>query len=273
MVSLFAHGVFPSRKDIVLKDLLIWALLAGACLFSLTARASDSNFEIHVFPSETVDAGRTMVELHSNMAISGTTQKTDGVLPTQHVLNESLEVAHGLTSWFETVFYTAASVQPGMDAQYVGNRIMPRIRVPEQWDWPVGLGLGTAVTYQRRSYSTDTWTLQIVPIIDKRWGPWYLAANPAVGRALKGEDTSRGWEFSPSVKVSYDITRKVAAGFEYYASLGPLGGFYTFQKQQQLFSVVDLNLGPAWEFNFGAGVGLTGASDAFVVKMILGHRF
>lgn len=176
MVSPVARGFFPIRKDMFFEGLLVWALL-GACLFSLSARASESNFEIHVFLSETVDAGRAMVELHSNMAISGTTQKTEGVLPTQHALNESLEVAYGFTSWFETALYTAASVQPGMDGQYVGNRIMPRIRVPEQWDWPVGLGLGTAVTYQRRPFSTDTWTLEIVPIIDKRWGPWYLAGQ------------------------------------------------------------------------------------------------
>ncbi len=36
---------------------------------------------------------------------------------------------------------------------------------------------------------------------------------------------------------------------------------------------IDLNLGPNWEFNFAAGIGLTGGTDHLLVKMILGRRF
>jgi hypothetical protein len=215
-----------------------------------------------------------MVELHSNMAVSGTTQKAEGVLPTQHALNESLEIAYGFTSWFETAVYSAVSVQPGMDGQWVGERIFPRVRVPESWGLPFGLGFATAITYQRRPFSRDMWTVEILPIIDKRWGPWYLSANPGVGRSLKGQSTGRGWEFSPSVKGSHDITPKVAVGIECYSSLGAVRGFDPTREQQHtLFSAVDLNLSPEWELNFGAGVGLTPASDALVLKMILGRKF
>jgi len=249
-------------------------LLAGTCLISLSARAGDSNFEIIVHPSETVEAGHAAMELHSNMTMSGATQKIDGVLPSRHALNESLEVAYGVSSWFEASVYSAVSVQPGMDGQWVGERIFPRVRAPEAWGLPVGLGFATAITYQRRAFSTDTWTLELVPILDKRWGPWYFSVNPAVGRSLRGENTGHGWEFSPSLKGSYDITRKVAIGIEYYSSFGPLSGFDPVREQQhQLFSVVDLILAPEWEVNFGAGVGLTGATDAFVLKMILGRKF
>jgi len=215
-----------------------------------------------------------MVELHSNMAVSGTTQENCSILPTQRALNNSLEIAYGFTSWFETGLYTATSVQPGMDGQYVGERSFPRIRVPEEWGLPFGLGFGSALTYQRRPFSKDMWTLEMLPILDKRWGPWYLAANPAVVRSLKGESTGRGWEFSPSFKVSYDITQTIAVGFENYSNFGPLSGFHSVREQQhELFGVVDLNLAPEWELNFGAGIGLTEASDPFVLKMILGRRF
>jgi hypothetical protein len=37
--------------------------------------------------------------------------------------------------------------------------------------------------------------------------------------------------------------------------------------------VVDLDLGPKWEFNAGVGFGLTPSSDRLIVKMILGYRF
>ena len=35
--------------------------------------------------------------------------------------------------------------------------------------------------------------------------------------------------------------------------------------------VVDLDLGPKWEFNAGVGFGLTPSSDRLIVKMILGY--
>jgi hypothetical protein len=57
-----------------------------------------------------------------------------------------------------------------MQGQWVGNRLFPRVRIPESWDWPVGLGLVAFISYQPRSFSTDTWTFEILPIIDKRWG-------------------------------------------------------------------------------------------------------
>jgi hypothetical protein len=91
---------------------------------------------------------------------------------------------------------------------------------------------------------------------------------------LSGKNTNQGIEFNPRLKISYDLTSKIAGGIEYYGSLGPIRGFYPFQKQkQQIFPVIDLNLGPDWDFNFGVGFGLTGQTDRLVVKMILEHRF
>jgi hypothetical protein len=37
--------------------------------------------------------------------------------------------------------------------------------------------------------------------------------------------------------------------------------------------VLDLDLGPRWEFNFGVGAGLTPSTDRLIVKLILGYRF
>ncbi len=253
---------------------LAGVLLAAAGLLPFAAHASESNFEIVVHPSETAEEGKAETELHSNMAVSGTAQKTCGVLPNQHVLNESLEVVYGFTSWFETALYSAAAVQPGIDAQWVGERLFPRARAPESWGLPFGLGFGTAISYQRRAYSADTLTLDIVPIIDKKIGPWYFAANPEFVRSLNGKSTYRGFEFSPAFKASYDVAPKVALGFEYYSSFGPLQGFDPVRDQQhQLFGVIDIEPAPHWDLNFGVGAGLTGATDAFVIKMIIGRKF
>ena len=63
------------------------------------------NYEIQVYGAETVEKGHTMVELHSNFTARGNTTSTDGTIPTNHQLHETLEITHGFTNWFETGFY------------------------------------------------------------------------------------------------------------------------------------------------------------------------
>jgi len=112
------------------------------------------------------------------------------------------------------------------------------------------------------------------PIIDKQIGPWYLSFNPTFDKALHGPNASKGFSFSPNAKVSFNINPKVALGLEYYASYGPVGNFDPLHdQQQQFFPAVDLNVSPAWEINFGVGLGVTRGTDHLIAKAILGRRF
>jgi hypothetical protein len=240
---------------------------------ALSLRAQD-NYEIQVYGADTVPPGETMVELHSNYTIDGQTETINGVLPSNHAFHETLEVTHGFTPWFETGFYVFSSIQPNEGWEWVGDHIRPRVRVPEEWHWPVGLSLSAEIGYQQPAFSEDTWTLELRPIIDKQWGRWYFALNPALEKSLEGLNSSKGFTFAPSAKVSFDVTKVISVGAEYYASLGPLSGFDTWDEQQhQIFPVIDLNLSPRFEFNFGVGFGLTRSTDDLLVKLILGYRF
>lgn len=234
---------------------------------------AQGNYEVQVYGSEMVPPGRTMVELHSNFAFQGVKTMVDGVRADEHALHETLEITQGFTPWFETGFYVFTSYRAGEGYQWVGDHIRPRVRIPEAWHWPVNMSLSTEIGYQRRSYSTDTWTWEIRPIVDKQLGPWYLCANPALERSFHGLDVHKGVEFAPSAKVGYDITKRVSAGLEYYSWVGSLTGFDLLHDQQQvIMPAVDLNLGPNWEFNFGVGIGVTAGSDHLLVKMIIGRR-
>jgi hypothetical protein len=253
---------------------LLWLGLAIALGLLPAPAAAQGNFEIQVYGSETVPRGKTMFELHTNSAILGSTQTDDGTRPTQHALHETLEVTHGWTEWFETGFYLFTSIQPDDGWEWVGNHIRPRVRVPEDWNWPVGLSLSLEVGYQRREYSTDTWTLEIRPIIDKQIGPWYFSFNPVLAQTLKGEGTRTGIEFAPNAKIGFDVTKVVSPGLEYYGNLGPVGHISPVRHQQHMvFTVIDLNVDPRWEINAGVGVGLTHDTDRLILKMILGRRF
>jgi len=156
----------------------------------------------------------------------------------------------------------------------VGSHIRPRVRAPERWHWPVGVSLSSEIGYERRGFSEDTWTWEIRPIIDQQKGPWYWSFNPSVGRALHGDNTRKGFEFSPNFKFSCDLVRKVTAGLEYYGSLGPVTEFHPLRDQQHtIFPSIDLDLGPEWEVNFGPGFGLTSSADRLILKLIVGYRF
>jgi hypothetical protein len=110
--------------------------------------------------------------------------------------------------------------------------------------------------------------------VDKAVGRWYFAVNPALERTLHGPDVNQGWQFAPAVKVSYDFTRVVSGGVEYYGNYGMIGSFDSLRNQeQQIFVVTDLNVSPAWEINFGVGWGPTASTDHFIVKGIVGRRF
>lgn len=231
------------------------------------------NYEIQVYPSETVTPGCTMVELHSNYTIEGS-KTVAGLYGTNHELHETVEITHGFTDWFELGWYIFTSAAPDQGYKWVGDHIRPRVRVPEEWKWPVGVSLSLEIGYQRPIFSGDTWTMEIRPIVDKQMGRVYMAFNPVFDRSFHGPSVHDGLVFSPNVKVGYDITKKVQAGFEYYGAVGPLNAFFpTGQQEQDFFPDFDLNLSPNWEFNFGVGIGATHDTDHLIVKMILGYRF
>lgn len=248
-------------------------LTCTALILTIPALAQD-NYEIQVYGSDTVPPGNTMLEFHTNFTAQGRKQVEDGVAPTNHAVHETIEITHGFNDWFETGFYIFTSIQPDSGWEWVGDHIRPRVRVPESWNWPVGVSLSQEIGYQRRKFSPDTWTWEIRPIVDKKLGPWYLSFNPSLDRSFHGESVNKGVEFSPNFKFSYDFSKWISGGLEYYGAYGSLSGFdAAADQEQQFFPTIDLNLSPSWEFNFGVGVGTTRSTDHLIVKWILGRRF
>jgi hypothetical protein len=245
----------------------------GLFLFCMPAHAQD-NYEIQVYGSELVDPGHTMVELHSNFTIDGSKQFAGGLYPTNHAEHETIEITHGFYDWFECGFYIFTSTHTGQGFQWVGDHVRPRVAVPKKWHWPVGLSLSNEIGYQRRQFSSDTWTWEIRPIVDQKVGKLYWSLNPTVDRSFHGAGVKGGVVFSPNFKFSYDFTSKISGGLEYYGSVGPVTGFDPIDQQQhQIIPAIDLNIAPQWELNFGLGVGVTRATDHLIAKMIVGYRF
>ena len=113
--------------------------------------------------------GQTIVELHSNFTFSGEKNIVQGVRPAFHSLHETLEITHGITENFEIGFYLFTNYTGSYGYKVIGSHIRPRISVPEKWKWPVGVSLSTEFGYQRKEYSSDTWSVEIRPVIDKQF--------------------------------------------------------------------------------------------------------
>src|ERR1700761_7671730 len=248
-------------------------VLLTCLLFCAVGAMAQDNYEIQVYGSETVEPGRTMVELHSNYTANGFKTVLDGQLPDNHEVHETIEITHGWTPWFETGFYIFNSIGSDGRTAYVGSHIRPRVAAPEDWKWPVGVSISFEFGFQKTAFDPNTATLEIRPIVDKKIDKVYISLNPVVDQSFKGPDQNRGLIFSPNVKASYDVTKVIALGFEYYGSTGPFFHYDPIKEQDhQLFIATDLNFDPNWEVNFGYGVG-SQTADRSIIKLILGRRF
>ena len=68
-----------------------------------------------MYGAETVEKGHTMVELHSNFTERGNTTSTDGTIPTNHQLHESLEITTDLPTGLRPASIFLLLSRTGMD--------------------------------------------------------------------------------------------------------------------------------------------------------------
>ncbi len=234
---------------------------------------AQDNYEIQVYGSQTQTPASTMFEWHNNYTFDGSKNSTEGVLPSNHALHETLEITTGISDIFEIGVYLFTAYLPGQGYQVVGSHLRPRIMAPVKWKLPVGLSLSTEIGYQKADYSSSTWSIEVRPIIDKQWNKWYASFNPTLGISLKSKYNKSTPTFEPNVKLSYTLFKNGALGVEYYGDIGYINNIESFPQQNNAFFIsFDLLNNPKWEFNMGAGLGVTSATDRFVFKTILGRR-
>jgi hypothetical protein len=237
------------------------------------SRAQDP-FEIQVYEYPTVPRGRWNLETHFNYTVRGTRQFEGPVAPSQHQTHLTFELTRGITDLFELAGYLVLANRPGAGPEYVGWRVRPRIRAPDSWHLPVGLSLSTEVGFPRRVYEENSVTLEVRPIIERRFGRLQIDLNPVVGRALRGPGSGEGWDFEPGARVAVTASQVVDLSIEYYGALGPVDDFAPAAEQvHQFFGGGDLQLNPDVVLNVGLGLGATEAGNRTVLKLRLGWLF
>lgn len=242
-------------------------------LLVFAGRVSAQNlFEVQVFPDEVLDRGETEVEFHSVLMPSGT-RLPDRMVDHNSHLHLSFELSHGWSDWFETGVFLETS--PSIDdshAAFTGFHFRPKFRFSEWERFPFHMSVSLEYAFVKQPGDIDfRQALALTPIFERHVGAFEMSFNPAFDIGLTGPDAGESPVFEPSAKLASRISRTAWLGIEYYAETGPIKHFEPVSEQHHLvFPTIDIRAKSGWNLNLGVGRGLTGGSEHWVVKSIMG---
>ncbi len=251
-------------------------LLAAILLFiSPVLRAQDA-FEIQVYEYDLVPKRMWNLETHLNYTARGTKAFEGTVAPTENQFHLTYELTRGITDVFELAGYLVLAARPDgpRPLEYAGWRIRPRVAIPKSWGLPLDVSISGEVGFPRGLYEENSTTLEIRPIVEKKWGRWQFDGNPVLARALRGPGAKEGWEFEPAVRIAYEATKKLDLSLEYYGATGPFSDpLPRNQQTHQFYPGGDFKLTENIVWNFGIGVGATHSGNRLVYKSRIGMLF
>jgi hypothetical protein len=250
-----------------MRHALACALLLASALSRLAVAYAQTD-EIQVYDASIAAPGVFNLTWHNNYTPSGaSTPRFPGGLVANHTLNGVPEWAYGVTDWFEAGLYLPLySINNGGAVTFNGFKLRTLFVVPQADQRSFFYGINFEFSYNTAHWDTRRYTQEIRPIIGARFGPVDVMFNPILDNSYQGFSRL---DFAPATRIAYNLSRVWAVAAEEYDDFGPLRSFYSSaQQQHQLYGVVDYR-GKPWTVEAGAGFGLTAASDALVIKLIL----
>jgi hypothetical protein len=252
--------------------LLVNAVTAvGLSLSSASSIAASE--EIQVYLDDLTKPGRFGADLHNNFVVKGSrTPEYNGALPPNHTFRFTPEFYYGLTPTMELGVYLLTTTSPDSGPNYDGQKLRFKYIAPH--DEAQGSFWGVNLEIGRTSHrvSEVPWNAQLKGIYGFRSGPWTVGFNANLDGSLAGSPSSPV-ALEIDTKVAYQVRDGLDVGFESYNEIGPLrrlGRLGTLG--QTVYAVVDADVGKV-ALNAGVGRGLTGASDRWILKLIVGLQY
>ncbi len=253
----------------------VWPIRFGALLLLLIgvpfgARAQTD--EIQVYDATIADPGHFEATLHNNYAPDGLKQPNyPGGTISNHSWNGTLETAYGVADWWELGLYLPVYTFAGGTEQFDGGKLRTLFVVPDAAHQMFFYGINFELSFNNKHWEDHSPSLEVRPIVGLHLGKWDLIANPIVDTGLNGAGHAG---FNPSERIAYNLSESYAVAVEHYAGYGALNTIEPFNRSYQvLFAVADYRISEANSVEFGAGFGLTNASDKVLLKLILNHGF
>ncbi len=247
-----------------MHTLVLTALTAGA-LASVAFAQTD---EIQVYDGSIAPPGVFNLTWHNNFTPKGAkTPAFEGGLINNRNLNGVTEWAYGVTDWFEAGLYLPLySISADRGPTINGGKIRLLFAVPHAEDRKFFYAANFEFSYNSRHWDERRYTSEIRPIIGVHLKPWDLIVNPILDNSYHGGFKSL--DFAPAARIAYNFNPKFAFAVEHYADYGPLRDFLPTNEQfHQIYGVFDRGT-KFGDFEFGAGVGVTGASDKLTLKLM-----
>jgi len=242
--------------------------IAGLVAVSTAALHAQDPFEIHVLEYEELKLGEFTFENHTNYV--GKSDAAAGV----DILHMTYELTAGINDKFSFGVMQLNAHRPGGPLESAGWRLVPHFYAPRSWHWPVDTGLTVEMSFNSTRWTTDSRSIELIPILEKRAGKVQVDVNPSFERALHGPGVRAGWGFGIAARVGYDATRRFTPSIEYYSDWGRWLDFAPPGQQiHQILPGGDIRLTKNLLWSTGVGIGATPAGNRIVYKSRLEFNF
>ena len=224
--------------------------------------------EIQVYDAAIAPVGGLNLTLHDNFTPSGSTIPAfPGGIATDKSLNGVAEWAYGVAPWFEAgLYFPLYSFTRNDGVVYNGAKVRALFVTPDAVKSEFFYGVNFEFSFNTAHWNERAYSSEIRPIVGAHLGRFDLIFNPIVDNSWKGIPRL---EFVPESRVAMALTERYKIALEEYDDFGTISHFLPAAKQtHQLFGVIDINT-KAIGIEAGIGAGLTGASDHWVLKLIL----
>jgi hypothetical protein len=203
---------------------------AGILVFLLcrlwTVAAAQDSFHIRVHEYEPIP-GEFVFEEHTNYIGVGTKSPNGVVAPTNNQLHLAQEFTAGLTRNFSMGAMLLDARRVDGAVEYAGWKLLPHLYAPANWRLPAEIGVVAEFTVQPKTYADGAGQIEIHPILQKCVGNFVFIANPSFGRTLNPSGENQGWTFNPALRSTYDVSKRLTMGVEYYSQSMSFHGAHT----------------------------------------------
>jgi len=224
--------------------------------------------EIQVYDAEIAPPGVFNLTWHNNFISSGSGAPSfAGAIVPNKSLNGVTEWAYGVAPWFEAgVYFPLYSITRDNSVLFNGFKLRMLFVTPDAAERDVFYGVNFEFSFNTAHWDERRYTSEIRPIIGTHVGRFEFIFNPIVDNSYTGVSN---FEFVPATRLGVKVSDTFKVALEEYDDFGRVSRFLPSSKQShQLFSVVDIHT-HGFDVEAGFGVGLTGASDHRVFKLIL----
>jgi hypothetical protein len=224
--------------------------------------------EIQVYDAAIAPTGAFNLTLHNNFTPSGNTAANfpAGIVP-DHSLNGAAEWAYGIAPWLEGgLYFPLYSITRNGSVLYNGFKLRTLFVTPDAAKRELFYGVNFEFSFNTAHWDERAYTSEIRGIVGTHLGRFDFIFNPVVDNSWNGFSKL---EFVPETRVAMALSEKYKVALEEYDDFGSVSHFLPAAKQShQLFAVVDVN-SKVVDIEAGVGAGLTGASEHWVLKLIL----